>query len=149
MTIVKYKKTNPVLRSLLDDVWGTSMFDNTLFTDQKWVPSVNIKETDKNYFIELMVPGFDKKDFHIHAENGVLTIEAEVKSETETTEEKYTRREFSFNSFTRSFNLPENGPHCQCKKCEPLLKIFELRAVLSIIYRPANHFLGFVLRVCA
>ena len=108
MTIVKYKKRNPVLRSLLDDVWGTSMYDNTLFDDKKWVPSVNVKESDDNYILEFMVPGFDKKDFKVHAENGILTIEAEITNEEESTDEKYTRREFSFNSFSRSFTLPEN-----------------------------------------
>lgn len=108
MTIMKYKKRNPVLRSLLDDAWGLGMYDNTLYNDKKWAPSVNVIEADENFVLEFMVPGFEKEDFKIHAENGVLTVEAEVKKEDTSENAKYTRREFTFNSFSRSFTLPDN-----------------------------------------
>jgi HSP20 family protein len=94
--------------------WLSDFFDNEKFFDSDWVknramPAVNVKETDKNYEIEVSAPGRSKKDFNISAENGMLTISSEKKDEKETKEDDYTRREFSYSSFTRSFTLPENA----------------------------------------
>ena len=108
MTIMKYKANRPVLRSLLDDFWGTNMYDNSLFNEKKWMPAVNVRENDESFIVELMAPGFEKDDFHVTTENGLLTIEAEIENEKEIEEMNYTRREFAFNSFSRSFTLPEN-----------------------------------------
>ncbi|HWR93574.1 MAG TPA: Hsp20/alpha crystallin family protein [Flavobacterium sp.] len=74
------------------------------------IPAVNIKETDFNFEIELAAPGKTKEDFDIEIDRNVLTISSEQKEEKETTEDngKYTRREFSFSSFRRSFTLPES-----------------------------------------
>jgi HSP20 family protein len=108
MTIMKYKANRPVLRSLLDDFWGTSVFDDTLLDDKKWMPAVNVKETDESFIVELMAPGFNKEDFQVTTENGLLTIAAKVETEDEEKNENYTRREFNFTSFSRSFTLPEN-----------------------------------------
>jgi len=105
---MKYNPNRPVLRSLLDDFWGTNTFDNTLFNENKWVPAVNVRETDNLFIVELMAPGFKRDDFHVTSENGMLTIRAEVEDKKEINEENYTRREFVFNSFSRSFTLPEN-----------------------------------------
>lgn len=71
-------------------------------------PRVNIKETDKDFEIELAAPGMDKKDFQLSVENDRLVICAEKKNEQKEERDNYTRREFSYSSFTRSFNLPEN-----------------------------------------
>jgi HSP20 family protein len=73
------------------------------------MPPVNVKETEKQYEIELAVPGRSKKDFNISAENGILTISSENKEEKQQKEKDYTRKEFSYSSFTRSFSLPENA----------------------------------------
>jgi HSP20 family protein len=71
-------------------------------------PPVNVVEVDGNYRIELAVPGFKKEDFNVNLEEGKLTISLEVKSESEEKSEKYTRKEFSFQSFKRSFTLPDS-----------------------------------------
>lgn len=77
------------------------------------VPSVNVKESEDGFNLELAVPGLTKEDIKLELENDILTISAEKKVENETTEEnskkteKYTRREFSFQSFKRTFTLPE------------------------------------------
>ena len=104
---MKYRKSNPVLRTLLDDEWGTSLFDNTLY-NKKWTPAVNVKEMEDKYNLEFVLPGFDKEDIKIEAEKGVLTVSSEKKSEESKQEENYTRREYTFSSFSRSFTLPEN-----------------------------------------
>lgn len=73
------------------------------------VPAVNIKETETDFTIELAVPGKKKDDFNVEVNNDVLTISSEAKTENEerTDDGKYTRREFSYSSFKRSFTLPE------------------------------------------
>lgn len=71
------------------------------------VPSVNIKENERDFELELAVPGRKKEDFNIEVDNNVLTISSELKSENEVSEDNYTRREFGFSSFKRAFTLPE------------------------------------------
>ncbi len=72
------------------------------------VPSANITESEKDYLIELAAPGLTKKDFKVEMDNGMLTISAEKKEEKKEVEGAYSRREYSYNSFSRSFTLPEN-----------------------------------------
>lgn len=72
------------------------------------VPSVNVAENDKEWQIELSAPGFSKEDFKINLEKEVLTISAEHKTEAQKEEKNYTRREFSYGSFSRSFRIKEN-----------------------------------------
>lgn len=98
------------------DPWR-DFFSVDNFFDNNWgrrgnnkLPAVNISENDKNYSLEVVAPGFEKGDFKLKVEDDVLTISAESKSEnTENDKGKeYTRREYSYNSFTRSFQLPDN-----------------------------------------
>lgn len=72
------------------------------------MPAVNITENDKEFKLEVAAPGFKKEDFKIEVKNGYLVISGETKMEEKKEDEKYARREFRFNSFTRSFALPEN-----------------------------------------
>src|SRR5579862_3602483 len=95
----------------------SNIFDNFLENEfpavfqnevSKWTnPSVNIKETKEGYVIDVAAPGFVKENFNIKVEGDMLTISAEVKDEQTQSEEKFTRQEFTYNSFKRSFNLPE------------------------------------------
>lgn len=73
------------------------------------VPAVNIKETDTEFTLELAVPGKKKEDFSIEIDRNVLTIASETKTEKEQKDQngRYTRREYSYNSFSRSFTLPQ------------------------------------------
>lgn len=68
---------------------------------------VNIKETDKNYSIEIVAPGFEKVDFKVNVDEQILTISAEKKNEVKEENEKQIRREYSYRSFKRSFTLDE------------------------------------------
>lgn len=82
-----------------------NFFDNQNAT----LPAVNIKETAQNFTIELMAPGMAKNDFKIEVDKNRLTIAAEKSTTNETQEEgNYHRKEFSFQSLSRSFTLPEN-----------------------------------------
>ncbi len=116
----------------------SDLFDNERFFDSDWLrnralPAVNVKETEKNYEIELAVPGRSKKDFKIMAENGVLTISSEQKEEKEEKQKDYTRREFSYSSFSRSFSLPENANDEEIKAnyADGILKLEVGKKVIS------------------
>jgi HSP20 family protein len=72
------------------------------------MPAVNIREDEKNYFLDLAIPGMDKKDLKIDINEDVLTISSETKNENEESRDGYKRKEFSYSSFCRSFYIPEN-----------------------------------------
>jgi HSP20 family protein len=72
------------------------------------LPAVNIREDEKAFYLELAVPGMNKKDLRIEVKDDVLTISSEHKEEKQEESEGYRRKEFSFSSFCRSFYLPED-----------------------------------------
>ncbi len=82
--------------------------------DSRWpyigqAPAVNIKETEKDYEIIMAAPGLEKKDFEIDVNGTMITISAEQEEEKkEEKDDSYTRKEYSYSSFSRSFTLPEN-----------------------------------------
>ncbi len=98
----------PSLRSNFPEFFDTDRFFDTPIFKSEWQPAVNIKENDDSFEIEVAAPGLTKKDFNVTMDEGVLTISSEKKEEKEEKEENYTRKEFSYSSFRRSFALPEN-----------------------------------------
>ena len=110
MTLVKFKRPRlPWYDTMFTDLLGTDrLLTNDFFLENKWVPAMNVKETDDMFEIEIAAPGFNKKDFDVSIDNGILKIRAENNDEMEKKEEGYTRKEFNYNSFYRSFTLPEN-----------------------------------------
>lgn len=109
------KKSN--FPSLFNERWMTDFFDTDRFffdsdllksNTVPMLPPVNISELEKEFVVEMAAPGMDKKDFVITLENGMLNISAEHKVENEEKEKDFTRREFNYQSFARSFTLPEN-----------------------------------------
>ncbi len=92
----------------------TNIFDhmekcsNGYFNDTKGsIPSVNIINNDNDFVIELAAPGLKKDDFNIKLENQLLTISREVEEKKEEKNDNYTRREFVYSNFSRSFTLPK------------------------------------------
>lgn len=81
---------------------------NNLQEDRGDIPSVNIKEDKNQFTMEMAVPGFKKSDFKINVEEQVLTISSEVQGNKEEENNHYTRKEFSYTSFNRSFTLPKS-----------------------------------------
>ncbi len=69
-------------------------------------PAVNVVESAEGYRIEVAAPGLQKSDFRLNLDHNRLTISAEKENKTEEQNEKYTRREFSYSSFQRTFTLP-------------------------------------------
>ncbi len=73
------------------------------------LPAVNVKENSNEFLIEVASPGLKKEDFKVNYDNGRLTISSEHKNQVDEKEgEKVTRREFSYQSFQRSFTIAEN-----------------------------------------
>ena len=108
MSLVKRNNSNGLFPSLMEELFRPDWAGGTQNFNERTVPAVNIRETDNAYEVELSAPGKKKEDFIIDLENDLLTISAEFKSENQTEEQgKYTRREFSFSSFKRSFTLPD------------------------------------------
>ena len=68
---------------------------------------VNVRETTDSYRLEVAAPGFAKENFNVKVENGLLTISGESKHTSESEGEKFTRKEYNFTSFNRSFTLPK------------------------------------------
>lgn len=100
----------PTLSNWLDDLFNRDL--PTVFTSNFntgiTLPKVNIKETADAFMVEMAVPGLKKSDFHIEIDNEVLSISTETQEENEHKEDKYTRREFGYASFKRTFTLPES-----------------------------------------
>ena len=104
MSIVK--RNNLVFPSLMNEIFKPDWFGGMENLNSN-VPAVNIKENEKDFELELAVPGRKKDDFNIEIDNDVLTISSELKHEDEVKAENYTRREFGYTSFKRAFTLPE------------------------------------------
>ncbi len=125
MTIVK---NNPVhFSNLFDELF--SGIPNALgsnYTKGVSVPAANIHETKDGYHLELNVPGRNKEDFTLNLEKGLLTIGYEKKEETIDKETRTIRREFSHNTFKRSFSIDEkiNTNGIQAKYENGILKIY-------------------------
>lgn len=101
----------PTFPSWIDEVinknFGTEFMSN--FNTGMTLPAVNVLDTANDYLVKMAVPGLKKSDFNISVDNLLLSISAEVKSEYENVDnENYTRREFGYSSFKRTFTLPES-----------------------------------------
>ena len=99
------KRNNLMLPNLMNEFFAPDWFGG--METYKNVPAVNIIENDKDFALELALPGFVKDDFNVEVDNDVLTISSTVEKETEAKEDNYTRREFRKTSFKRAFTLPE------------------------------------------
>lgn len=107
MTLARFQNQLPSLfdRFFEGDLfdWSNRHFSNTNTT----LPAVNIKESSDVFEVEMAAPGLTKKDFRIDLHNDTLTISSEKENKSESKEDGgFTRREFSYQSFNRSFNLP-------------------------------------------
>jgi HSP20 family protein len=111
-TLLKTKWDVPAgNRFFFDDIFGRDVFDFTPNHLVKSTPSVNVKENEKEFALEVAAPGLEKQDFNVELNENVLSISAEKKSETTENNEqtKFTRKEFSYASFKRSFTLDEES----------------------------------------
>lgn len=100
----------PTLSNWLDDIFNRDLpavFASNFNTGMT-LPKVNIKETADAFVVDMAVPGLQKSDFQVDLENEVLSISTHINEEDEQKEINYTRREFGYSSFKRTFTLPES-----------------------------------------
>ena len=99
----------PAWSSFIDELLNeeSGHIKNSDFNKGISSPKVNIKESIDGYTLEMAVPGFKKSDFMIDLENETLSVSAELKDEQEQSNDNYTRKEFGFASFKRTFLLPD------------------------------------------
>lgn len=126
MTLLSKSNLLPDVSTFFDD-----FFDDRFripAPDKRWmhrIPAANVTENEKEFTIELAVPGMSKKDFQIKIDAGHLTVSSEKKDEREEKGKNFTRREFSYNTFSRSFILPDtiNADKISAKYEEGVLRI--------------------------
>ena len=128
MTTIKFNRQplQKSFNSLLDEFFNEVPVKWGKDWNGQYAPTVNIHETDEAFHLEMNAPGRNKEDFKISVEENVLTISFEKKEEKENESYKTLRREFSFESFKRSFNLGEeiNAENIQAKYENGVLKLF-------------------------
>ncbi len=100
----------PTVPVFFDDLFSRELYHKgpQFSHGRSSVPAVNIKETETSFEVEVAAPGMDKKDFRITLENNMLTISSSKEVSEEKKENNYTRREFHYQSFQRSFQLPKD-----------------------------------------
>ena len=110
MSIIKRNELFPGM-NLFDDFFSRDLWNpdrNNFSSTNTTIPLVNIKETNESFEVEMAAPGMTKNDFKVELDSNILTITSEKKDKFETKEgERYSRREFSYQSFQRSFQLPK------------------------------------------
>jgi len=112
MSLIKRNgNTFPAFPALFDDFFGRELFNwgnNNFSSTSTTVPAVNIKETADAFEVEVAAPGMEKNDFNITLDGNLLTISSTKEQQEEKKEKNYTRREFSYQSFQRSFELAKD-----------------------------------------
>ena len=110
MTLVKFRQpVNGALDSMISNFWNEmpSFFDKTFSPEVTGEAPVNITETKDAYKLEFALPGRSKEDFNVSIDKNLLTVSYEKKQEQEENEDKRIRREYSYESFKRTFTLDE------------------------------------------
>ena len=116
--------------SLFDDFFSRDAWNSGMDIDT-WggatVPAVNIRETNDHYEVEMAAPGMKKEDFSVELDGNMLTITSQKESQQEDKEgDKFSRREFSHQSFTRRFQLPKevvDDERIEAKYTDGVLKL--------------------------
>jgi HSP20 family protein len=110
MTLVKRTGRSELLPSIWNNFFNNDLFnwENNFINSGNTLPAVNIKEKPDSFSVEMAAPGMDKKDFKIEIDGSALTISSEKQHESEEKEgENFNRKEFSYQSFYRTFHLPK------------------------------------------
>ncbi|WP_231459445.1 Hsp20/alpha crystallin family protein [Pedobacter sp. Leaf132] len=110
MTLVNFnnrtRNTAPYFNNVFDSLFSDDVTKNKMVDKS---PNVNIYENENAYVIELAAPGLKKEDFQINLKKDTLSVWAEVKKDETQIAKDFTRKEFDYSSFARSFNLPETA----------------------------------------
>ncbi|HYV91655.1 MAG TPA: Hsp20/alpha crystallin family protein [Chitinophagales bacterium] len=112
-TLQKRTELLPSFKSAFSDFFETPIerfFGDKFFNGNAWmkqIPATNISETENDYRVEIAAPGLKRDDFKVTLINGMLNISAEKEEKKEEKDKNYSRQEYNYNSFSRSFYLPD------------------------------------------
>jgi len=110
MTLVNFnnrtRNTAPYFNNVFDSLFSDAVTKNKMVDKS---PNVNIHESENAFIIELAAPGLKKEDFQINLKKDTLSVWAEVKKDETQVAKDFTRKEFDYSSFARSFNLPDTA----------------------------------------
>jgi len=126
MTLVNFnnrtRNTAPYFNNVFDSLFSDAITKNKIVDKS---PNVNIHENETAYVIELAAPGLKKEDFQINLKKDTLSVWAEVKKDETQVAKDFTRKEFDYSSFARSFNLPDSadGDHITAEYKDGILSI--------------------------
>lgn len=125
-TLTKLGERMPTVFDDFFKPWNEWFDNGNLLGRTMNVPAVNITENKGNYQVSLAVPGMKKDDFKIDIDGNMLTISSEQEDNKEEKDKKFTRKEYSYSSFSRSFTLPDevNREKIEAKYEEGVLKIY-------------------------
>ena len=125
MTLLRRTNSEfPAFTNWFEDIFGN--IETGINTNKNsTMPSVNIAEEDDTFKIEFAVPGMEKSEFNINLDNNILTVKSEKEEENEKANKNFTRKEFSYSSFQRSFTLPDsvNGDEIKAEYENGILQI--------------------------
>jgi len=109
-TLVRTHRNTPAT-NFFDDFFVRDFFNfpNAESKSPKTIPAVNVKETEHEFIVEVAIPGVKKEDVKVELNENVLSISSEVKKEENEQNEKYTRKEFSYATFKRSFTIDNDA----------------------------------------
>jgi HSP20 family protein len=92
--------------------WNEWIGNGHLFPEERMsVPAVNISEDDNNYQLTMAAPGMKKDDFKVDIDGNTLVVSSEKESNKEEQSKKFSKKEYSYSSFSRSFAIPEDANH--------------------------------------
>ncbi|MFK7982544.1 MAG: Hsp20/alpha crystallin family protein [Saprospiraceae bacterium] len=102
------KKSTPTFPLFFDDIFTKNLFNGGNQSTDSTIPAVNILENDTDFLVQMAAPGMNKKDFIVELDKETLTIsiQKEIKKEQEK-EHQFIRKEFSYDTFRRTFHLPK------------------------------------------
>ena len=125
MTLLRTNYGGFPFSDLLEDIFSNAEGNVSRRSSSATLPSVNIADNDENFTIEFAVPGLKKEDFKINLDNNVLTVSSDREESKEEKETNYTRREFNYTAFQRSFTLPDtaDGDKISAEYKDGILKI--------------------------
>lgn len=109
MTLIrKFNDNYPTFRTWMDDIFDSVDTSVNRFSTAS-MPSVNVLEQEDAFKIEFAAPGLTKDDFKINLDNNILTVQSEKEQNEEESKDNYTRKEFNYSSFKRTFTLPDSA----------------------------------------
>ena len=127
MTLTKWMPATTSLSPSLSTWMDDFFFDDGFAPAVKGIsiPAVNTTENKNAFKLKIAAPGFKKEDFKLEVKNGYLTVSGEASEEKEDKDETFTRREYDYNTFSRSFSLPENvnGDDIAAQYADGVLKV--------------------------